>query len=209
MTKILIADDHPLIRQAVKGIVKEELNAETWEARDPIQVLESLRRDEFDLVILDLNMPGGGGIEVLRQIKKTHPKVGVLVLSMYPEDEFGLRVLREGADGYITKRAAGEQLAAAIKKVLAGGKYISPALAEKMASAIGRGVEKPSHESLSSREFQIFIMLALGKTVSDIAEELSLSQKTIRELRARMMDKMKFRNTVELARYAIENQLVD
>jgi two-component system, NarL family, invasion response regulator UvrY len=207
--KILIADDHGLIRRGLKQIVEEEFpNGHMGEAEDCRQVLEMVRTDDWDLVVLDLNMPGGYGLEVLKQLKVIRPKLPVLVLSMYTEDQFGAVVLREGAAGYLTKRAAPEELIKAMRKVLDGGKYVTPSLAEKLAVEIDKGSEKPLHKTLSNREYQVFIMLASGKTVGEIAQDLSLSEKTVRQFRARLLVKMKMRNNVELAHYAIQNNLI-
>jgi two-component system, NarL family, invasion response regulator UvrY len=207
--KILIADDHALIRRGLKQIVDEEFpNGVTGEAQDCREVLEMVRTDEWDIVVLDLNMPGGYGLEVLKQIKVIRPKLPVLVLSMYTEDQFGALVLREGAAGYLNKKTAPEELVKAIRKVVDGGKYVSASLAEKLAMEIDKGVEKPLHKTLSNREYQVFIMLASGKSVGEIAEDLSLSEKTVRQFRARLLLKMKMRNNVELAHYAMANKLI-
>ncbi len=207
--KILIADDHALIRRGLRQIVDEEFpNGVTGEAQDCREVLEMVRTDEWDIVVLDLNMPGGYGLEVLKQIKVIRPKLPVLVLSMYTEDQFGALVLREGAAGYLNKKTAPEELVKAIRKVVDGGKYVSSSLAEKLAMEIDKGVEKPLHKTLSNREYQVFIMLASGKSVGEIAEDLSLSEKTVRQFRARLLLKMKMRNNVELAHYAMANKLI-
>lgn len=207
--RILIADDHALIRRGLKQIVTEEFaRCSVGEAQDCQQVLDLIRTEEWDLVVLDLSMPGGYGIEVLKQIKVIRPRLPVLILSMYTEDQFGTLVLREGAAGYLTKKTAPEELVKAIRKVIDGGKYVSPSLAEKLAMDIDRGSEKPLHKMLSNREYQVFIMLASGKTINEIAQDLSLSAKTIRQFRARLLQKMKMRNNVELTHYAMQNALI-
>ena len=166
-------------------------------------------KERWDVVILDITLPGRSGLDVLKDIKRHRPRLPVLVLSMHPEDQFAVRVLRTGASGYMTKESAPEELVGAIKKVLAGGRYVSPALAEKMASYLTIDVEKSPHERLSNREFLILRLIASGKTVSQIAEELSLSVKTVSTYRTRILVKMDMSSNAELTRYAIENQLAD
>ncbi len=208
--KILIADDHALVRKGLKQIIEEEFpNAATGEAEDCQQVLERVRKDPWDIVVLDLTMPGGDGLEVLKQIKVIKPQLPVLILSMHTEDQFGTAVLKEGAAGFLTKRTAPEELANAIKQVTRGGKYITPTLAEKLAFEVEKDTDKPPHKTLSNREYQVFLMLASGKSVNEISQELSLSEKTIRQFRSRLLAKMKMKNNVELAHYAIQHGLVN
>ncbi len=208
--KILIADDHALVRRGLKQIIEEEFpNAATGEAEDCQQVLERVRKDPWDVVVLDLTMPGGDGLEVLKQIKVIRPQLPVLILSMHTEDQFGTAVLKEGAAGFMTKRTAPEELSKAIKQVTRGGKYITPTLAEKLAFDVEKDTDKPPHKTLSNREYQVFLMLAAGKSVNEISQELSLSQKTIRQFRSRLLAKMKMKNNVELAHYAIQHGLVN
>ncbi len=207
--KILIADDHPLVRQGLRQTVTEEFaGVVVGEAQNCQEVLGLVRKETWDVVVLDLTMPGGNGLEVLRQIKAARPKLPVLILSMHTEEQFGAVVLKEGAAGYLTKRAAPEELASAIRKVSEGGKYITPTLAEKLALEMEKGSEKPLHKTLSNREYQVFIMLASGETVGQIAQELSLSEKTVRQFRSRLLAKMKMKNNVELAHYAMKNGLI-
>jgi DNA-binding NarL/FixJ family response regulator len=207
--RILIADDHPFIRRGIKQIVADELPGSVLgEAQNCPEVLQLVRNGAWDLVVLDLAMPGGDGLEVLRQIKASHPKLPVLVLTMHTEDQFGVLVMREGAAGYLTKRAAPDELVKAIRKISQGSKYITSTLAEKLAHEIDKGTDKPRHKLLSTREFQVFIQLASGRTVDEIAEELSISDKTVRQFRARLLRKMGLKNNVELARYAMQNDLV-
>jgi DNA-binding NarL/FixJ family response regulator len=207
--RILIADDHPFIRRGIKQIVADELPGSVLgEAQNCPEVLQLVRNGAWDLVVLDLAMPGGDGLEVLRQIKASHPKLPVLVLTMHTEDQFGVLVMREGAAGYLTKRAAPDELVKAIRKIAQGSKYITSTLAEKLAHEIDKGTDKPRHKLLSTREFQVFIQLASGRTVDEIAEELSISDKTVRQFRARLLRKMGLKNNVELARYAMQNDLV-
>ncbi len=208
--KILIADDHALVRRGLKQIIEEEFpNAATGEAEDCQQVLERVRKDPWDVVVLDLTMPGGDGLEVLKQIKVIRPQMPVLILSMHTEDQFGTAVLKEGAAGFLTKRTAPEELAKAIRQVTRGGKYITPTLAEKLAFDVEKDTDKPPHKTLSNREYQVFLMLAAGKSVNEISQELSLSEKTIRQFRSRLLAKMKMKNNVELAHYAIQHGLVN
>jgi len=207
--RLLIADDHPFIRRGIKQLVADELPGSVLgEAQTCPEVLQLVRNENWDLVILDLAMPGGDGLEVLRQIKSLRPKLPVLVLTMHTEDQFGVLVMREGAAGYLTKRAAPDELVKAIRKISQGSKYITSTLAEKLAHEIDKGSEKPSHKLLSTREFQVFIQLASGRTVDEIAEELSISDKTVRQFRSRLMRKMGLKNNVELARYAMQHDLV-
>lgn len=208
--KILIADDHALVRRGLKQIIEEEFpNAATGEAEDCQQVLERVRKDPWDIVVLDLTMPGGDGLEVLKQIKVIRPQLPVLILSMHTEDQFGTAVLKEGAAGFLSKRTAPEELAKAIRQVTRGGKYITPTLAEKLAFEVEKDTDKPPHKTLSNREYQVFLMLAAGKSVNEISQELSLSEKTIRQFRSRLLAKMKMKNNVELAHYAIQHGLVN
>lgn len=208
--KILIADDHALVRRGLKQIIEEEFpNAATGEAEDCQQVLERVRKDPWDIVVLDLTMPGGDGLEVLKQIKVIRPQLPVLILSMHTEEQFGTAVLKQGAAGFLTKRTAPEELAKAIVQVTRGGKYITPTLAEKLAFEVEKDTDKPPHKTLSNREYQVFLMLAAGKSINEISQELSLSEKTIRQFRSRLLAKMKMKNNVELAHYAIQHGLVN
>ena len=207
--RILIADDHPFIRRGIKQIIVDELSGSVvGEAQTCPEVLQLVRNGTWDLVVLDLAMPGGDGLEVLRQIKASKPKLPVLVLTMHTEDQFGVLVMREGAAGYLTKRAAPDELVKAIRKISEGSKYITSTLAEKLAHEIDKGTDKPRHKLLSTREFQVFIQLAEGRTVDEIADELSISDKTVRQFRARLLRKMGLKNNVDLARYAMQNDLV-
>ena len=207
--RILIADDHPMIRQGIKQLLVDEFaGSVVGEAQNCPEVLQLVRNGAWDLVVLDLAMPGGDGLEVLRQIKAAHPKLPVLVMSMYTEDQFGVVVMREGAAGYLTKRADPDEMVKAIRKISQGSKYISSSLAEKLAHEIDKGSDKPRHKLLSTREYQVFIQLASGRTVDEIASELSISDKTVRQFRSRLLRKMRLKNNVELARYAMQNDLI-
>jgi len=208
--KVLIADDHAILRRGLKEILVRELEgAVCGEAEDAQQVLAQVQSQDWDLVILDITMPGRSGLDVLRDLKAARPKLPVLVLSMHPEDQYGKRVLRAGAAGYMNKESAPEELIKAIRKVLSGGRYVSPALAEKLALDLNQDEERPIHETLSGREFEVLRMIACGKTVSQIAEELHLSVPTVSTYRARILEKMNMTTTAELMHYALRNRLVD
>ncbi|MBI3876201.1 MAG: response regulator transcription factor [Verrucomicrobia bacterium] len=208
--KILIADDHAVVRQGLKQILADDFKRATFgEAKNANEAISRVWKDKWDIVILDITMPGRSGFEVLREIKRSHRNLPVLVLSMHPEDQFAVRVLKSGAAGYMTKESAPEALVGAVKKVLAGGRYVSPSLAERMASYLDIDVQKPPHERLSDREFQVLRMIASGKTVTEIAHEHSLSVKTISTYRTRILDKMAMKTNAELTHYAIQNQLVE
>jgi two-component system, NarL family, invasion response regulator UvrY len=210
MLRILIADDHPIVRQGLKQILSEESDMGVFgEAQNSQEVLELVQKQDWDIVILDITMPGRGGIDVLKELKHQYPKLPLLILSMHPEDQYAVRALKAGAGGYLTKESAQEELIKAIRKVVRGGKYISSTLAEKLAFDLETETEKPLHETLSDREHQVLLMIASGKTVSEIAEELSLSVKTIDTYRARILEKMKMKTNAELTHYAIKNLLVD
>lgn len=210
MLRILIADDHPIVRQGLKQILSEEPDMEvSGEAQNSQEVLELVRKQDWDILVLDITMPGRGGIDVLKEVKQQRPKLPILILSMHPEDQYAVRALKTGAAGYMTKEVVQEELIKAIRKILRGGKYISPNLAEKLALRLAPETEKPLHETLSDREYQVMIMIASGKTVSEIADELALSVKTIGTYRARILEKMKMKTNAELTHYAIKNGLVD
>jgi two-component system, NarL family, invasion response regulator UvrY len=210
MIKVLIADDHAILRRGLKEILSREMEgAVCGEAKDAQQVLARVQSDHWDLVILDLSMPGRSGLDVLRDIKGLRPKLPVLVLSMHPEDQYGKRILKAGAAGYMNKESAPEELIKAIRKVLAGGRYVSPALAERLVWDLNEDVTHPVHETLSDREFEVLRMIASGKTVTQIAEELHLSVATVSTYRARILEKMKMSTTVQIMHYALTNHLVD
>jgi len=210
MIRVLIADDHAILRRGLIEILVRELKDPVCgEAEDAQQVLAQVRGHDWDLVILDVSMPGRSGIDVLTDLKLARPKLPVLVLSMHPEDQYGKRVLKAGASGYMNKNTAPEELIKAIRKVLAGGRYVSPALAEKLALDLDEDHARPRHEALSDREFEVLCMIASGKTVTQIAEELHLSVPTISTYRARILEKMHMTTTAELIRYAFQNRLVE
>jgi len=210
MIRILIADDHAVVRRGLKQIITEEPDmAVIGEAQTGQEVLDLVRKQNWDVVVLDITMPGRSGLEVLTELKRQYPRLPVLVLSIHPEDQFAMRVLKAGASGYMTKESAPEELVKAIRKVFKGGKYVSPSLAEKLAFNLEADSEKPLHERLSDREYQVMCMIASGKTLTDIANELSLSVKTISTYRMRILEKMDMKNNVEITRYCIRNHLVD
>jgi len=190
-------------------LADEFKRAEFGEARNAQEALNLVWKETWDVVVLDITMPGRSGLEVLREIKKAKPKLPVLVLSMHPENQFAVRVLKRGASGYMTKESAAQELVGAIKKVLAGGRYVSTSLAEKLATYLAGDTQKPPQELLSDREFQVLRLIASGKIVSEIAKELSLSVKTISTYRTRILEKMGLRNNAELMHYAMQHQLVE
>lgn len=198
------------MRQGLKLILADHIrSARFGEAQNAGEALNRVSKETWDVAVLDITMPGRNGWEVLREIKRLRPKLPVLVLSMHPEDQFAVRMLKNGAAGYLTKESAGEELAGAIKKVVSGGRYVSPSLAERMASYLDIDVQKPPHERLSDREYQIMRMMASGKQVSQVARELSLSVQTISTYRARILEKMDLKNNAEMTRYAIEKGLLE
>lgn len=210
MIKILIADDHAIVRRGLKQILSEQPDMIVGgEAENAREVLEMVRSNNWNVIVLDINMPGRSGLEVLKELKREHPKLPVLVLSVHPEDQYGIRMLKAGAAGYLTKDSAPDELVRAIRKVNRGGKYVSPSLAETLVLELGVETDRPRHKTLSDREYQVMMMIASGKTVSEIGEELSLSVKTISTYRARVLDKMRMRNNAELTHYAIQNQLLN
>ncbi len=210
MSRIVIADDHAIVREGLKQIIARHSDlAVVAEASSGPELLKKLRTTHCDVVLLDLSMPGRSGLEVLREIRSEHKDLPVLILSVHPEELYAVRAHRAGASGYLTKESAPEQLVEAIRKVSRGGKYVSPSLAERFAVELESDSDKPPHEKLSDREYQVMCMLASGKTVSGIAEELALSVPSISTYRARILAKMQMRNNAELAHYAIRNGLVD
>jgi two-component system, NarL family, invasion response regulator UvrY len=207
--RILIIDDHAVVRQGLKQILAEEFTQAVFgEAATAQEAIERVWKENWDVVVLDITMPGRSGLDVLKEIKKSRPRLPVLMLSMHPEDQFAVRLLKIGASGYMTKESAPNELVGAVKKVMAGGRYVSPALAEKMASYLAIDVQAAPHERLSDREFLVLRQIASGKTPTIIARELGLSVKTISTYRMRILEKMSMTNNAELTHYAIQNQLV-
>ena len=210
MLKILVADDHTIVREGLKQILGEVPDMiVAGEASDGSEALHKVRKDHYDLVLLDIAMPGIGGLDVLKQLKSEKPDLPVLMLSMYPEEQYAVRTLKAGASGYLTKESASDELIAAIRKVSRGGKYVTSSLAEKLASCLDTYSDKPVHERLSDREYQVVRMIASGKTVTEIADELSLSVKTISTNRSRALIKMGMKTNAELTHYAIKHGLVE
>ncbi|MFC1964114.1 response regulator [Chloroflexota bacterium] len=210
MLKILIADDHAIVRQGLKQIVTETRDMiVAGEASNGLELLNKLKDEDYDVVVLDITMPGRNDIDILRQLRTERPGLPILMLSIHPEEQYALRALKAGASGYLTKESAPDELVVAIRKVSSGGKYISASLAEKLAFELEADREQAPHETLSDREYQVMCMIASGKTVMVIAEELILSEKTISTYRSRILEKMNMKNNAELTYYAIKNQLVD
>jgi DNA-binding NarL/FixJ family response regulator len=208
--KVFIADDHAIVREGLKQILAETRDiVVAGEAENGLDAVKLFRKSECQVMLLDISMPDRSGIEVLKQIKKEKPELAVLMLSMHREDQYAIRSLKAGASGYLTKQSAPRELVTAIRQVAGGLKYISPALAQELANHVGEDHEAPPHDTLSDREYQTLTMIASGKTVGMIAKELSLSVKTVSEYRARLLVKMKLKNSAELTHYAIKNQLIE
>jgi two-component system, NarL family, invasion response regulator UvrY len=210
MIRILVADDHAIVREGLKQILADVNDmAVRDEAAGGQEALAKIRSGEFDVVLLDISMPGRSGLEILKEIKAERPKLPVLILSMHAEEQYAVRALRAGASGYLTKASAPDELIGAIRKVSCGRKYVSSSLAEKLALDLDIDTKKPPHATLSDREYQVMLMLASGKSVKEIADELCLSVKTISTYRTRVMQKMNMKKNAELTLYAIRNHLVD
>ncbi len=208
--RVFIADDHAIVREGLKQILAEQGDIiVAGEAENGLDAVKLFRKSRCHVMLLDISMPDRNGIEVLKQVRKEHPELAVLMLSMHREDQYAIRSLRAGAAGYLTKQSAPRELVTAIRQVAAGQKYVSAALAQELAASVGTDHEAPPHDTLSDREYQTLTLIASGKTVSQIARELSLSVKTISEYRARLLVKMKLKNSAELTHYAIRNRLID
>ena len=208
--RILIVDDHAVVRRGLMEILEEEFPAaQCAEATNGAEALQYVRRDDWDVVVLDISMPGMSGLDVLKDVRSLRPSAAVLVLSMHPEEQYAVRVLKAGAAGYLTKETAPEELVRAIRKGVAGGRYVSASLAERLAVSLRAGLEAEPHEALSDREYEVLRLIASGKTVSQIAEELCLSVKTISTYRARILEKMHMKTNAELMRYAMEKDLAN
>lgn len=209
MIRILIADDHTIVRRGLKQILLEEFPfAFIEEVGDAEELIKKVMNEEWSVVISDLSMPGRSGLESLQQIKQYHPKLPVLILSIHPEEHYAIRVLKAGASGYLNKDLAPEELVKAVNCVLAGKRYITSSIAEKLASSLDFNSEKVPHEFLSDREFEVLKLIAAGKSVSDIAEQFSLSVTTVSTYRARIMSKMNLKTNADLTLYAIEHDLL-
>jgi two-component system, NarL family, invasion response regulator UvrY len=210
MINVVVIDDHAVVREGLKRIISENPGmAVSGEAGDGYEAMKVVKTNPCDVVLLDITMPNRNGLDVLKQIHAESPRLPVLVLSMHAEDQYAIRVLRAGAAGYLTKESAPAKLVQAIRKVVHGGKYVSPTLAEKLVFDLDTDMDKVPHETLSDREFQVLCMIASGKTVGDIAEELALSVKTISTYRVRILEKLQMKNNAEITRYAIKQGLVD
>ena len=210
MIRALIADDHAVVRQGLKQILGDTPEmVVAGEATNGQEVLDKVRAETWDVVVLDISMPDRSGLDILKQLRAERPKLPVLVLSMHSEDQYVLRVLKAGASGYLTKDSAPDELVKAIRKVVSGGRYVSSFLAEKLAFEVGTDSSRLPHETLSDREFQVLRLIAGGKSVTEIAAELYLSVKTVSTYRARMLEKMNLTTNAELIHYAIQNHLID
>ena len=210
MLRILIADDHEVVRKGLGKVLVEILQpVQVDEAANGQEAVAKVLKNEYSLVVLDIKMPGKSGMDVLKEIKQHRPKLPVLILSMHPEEHFAIRAIRAGASGYLTKECAGDELVLAIRKALKGERYISGSLAEILAGGLEGDPEKPPHENLSDREYQVMLMIASGKTVGGIAKELCLSAKTISSYRTNLLLKMGMKNSAEITHYAIQNKLVE
>ncbi len=208
MIRILIADDHIVVRRGLRQILGDEPDMSVaGEALNAQEVLALVRKRDWDVVVLDISMPGKSGLDILDELKRERPRLPVLILSMHPEDRYAVRALRVGAAGYLTKESAPEEMVKAIRKVVTGGRYISPSLAERLAFVLSTNSEQPPHETLSNREYQVLCMIGSGKSVGAIAVDLSLSVKTISTYRARILEKMTLKNNAELIHYALQNRL--
>ena len=208
--KILVADDHSVVRKGLIQIIKEMPEvAEVDEAKNGSQVLEKVGSEKYDLIVLDIGMPDKSGLDILQELKLSNPGLHILILSTYPEDLYAIRALKAGASGYLNKNTAPEELSKAICKVASGGKYISGTLAEKLVFNLGDDADKLPHERLSEREFQVLCLIASGKTLSKIAEELFLSDKTVGTYRTRILEKMNLNNNAEITNYAFKNNIIE
>ena len=210
MIRVLLADDHRIVRAGLKELLSETGDiAVAGEANDGTEALARIREDEYDVAVLDMSMPGRSGIELIRQVKQEKPRLPILVLSMHSEEQYAVRALKAGASGYLTKESAADQLVTAIRRIAAGGAFVTPETAQRLALDLNGAAAAAPHTLLSDREFQVFRFIAGGRTVSDIAKQLSLSVKTISTHKTRIMRKMGLANQTELIRYAIEHRLLD
>ena len=207
--RILIADDHPIVREGYKKILTSQPDMDvTGEAGNGQEVLDLIQKKDFDLILLDISMPGRSGLEILKELKGQKPHLPVMILSIYPEEQYAVRAFRDGASGYLTKASTPKELISAIRKVSQGGRYVTEALAEKLTYFLHGDVDKAPHEKLSDREYQVMLLIASGKTVTQIAEELCLSVKTISTYRRHILEKMQFATNAEITMYAIQNKLL-
>ncbi len=209
MIRILIADDHPVVRQGIRRILddleKEKIIEEAGNARD---LFAKLNKHDFDIILLDISMPDRSGFDILDEIKKTKPDISVLILTMYPQEQYAIRAFKLGASGFLMKITAADELLVAVRKILEGGKYITPSMAESLAQSFEEP-DEPKHTKLSEREHTVFNKIALGKSIREIAEDLMLSEKTISTYRSRVLSKLELKTTAELIRYALKEGLVE
>jgi len=209
MMRVLIVDDHAIVRRGLRELLSDEFHGAAFgEASEARLALEQLRRKEWDVALLDIALPGKSGLDLLKELKAEWPALPVLVVSAHPEDQFAVRALKAGAGGYMTKESAPEELAKAVRKILSGGRYVSPALAEKLAMGVTKDLTRTPHETLSDREYEVMSRIGSGKTVTEIGEELSLSPKTISTYRSRVLLKLGVKNSAEIVQYVIRNGLV-
>jgi DNA-binding NarL/FixJ family response regulator len=210
MINIVIVDDHAILRRGLSQIISESGDMKVvGEAETSAQALRLIRETPCDVMLLDITLPDRNGIETLKLVRKEMPKLQVLMLSMHPENQYALRALKAGAAGYLTKQSAAAQLVSAIRQVNSGRKYVTPAVAEELANSFDRDNERPAHELLSMREYQTMCMIASGKSLTEMAAQMSLSVKTVSVYRARVLEKMHLKNNAEITHYAIKNQLVE
>ena len=210
MKRILIVDDHAVVRDGIKRIFDEQPGTAAFaEAGSAPEALKLVHEQEWDVAVLDLSLGGVSGLELLKEFKQLRPKLPVLILSMHSEEQYARRAFKAGASGYVTKDSSRAELFKAIHRVVEGGRYVSPSLAEKLITYLEKGSDRPAHETLSDREFEVMSLIASGKTVGEIATLLSLSDKTISTYRARILEKMEMKTNAELIHYAIQNKLVD
>lgn len=210
MIKILIADDHAIVREGLKQIVAEEKDMlVAGEAGNTNEMFELLKKDDFTIIILDISMPGRSGLEALKFLKKNYPEVPALILSMFSEEQYGLRAIKAGAAGYLKKVSAPTELVSAIRKIVSGGKYINQSLAEKLADDYDSDRKERMHDKLSNREYQIMCLIASGKSTEEIAFDLSISINTVYTYRNRILEKMHLKSNVELTQYALQNKLIE
>jgi DNA-binding NarL/FixJ family response regulator len=210
VTKILVVDDHAVVRQGVKQILNEQFQGVViGEARNAEEMMDRLRKFAWDIVILDVGMPGKSGLDAIKDLKQVCPKLPVLVLSAYPEDQLARRMLKAGAAGYLTKDSAPNELVHALRKILGGGKFVSASMAELLVANLNEDAEKPLHELLSDREYQVMCLIAVGKSLKEIADDLCVGISTINTYRARILEKMQFKNNTELTHYAIDHRLIN
>jgi DNA-binding NarL/FixJ family response regulator len=210
MTRVLIADDHEIVRHGLRDIFTTRLGkVAVSEAKDAGEAINLLIQKDWDLVLLDINMPGRNGLEVLAEAKRLRPKTPVLVLTAYPEEQFALRAFKAGASGYLTKQSATDELVTAVQRILAGSKYVTASLAERLAVNLGGSDVQAPHEALSNRELQVLRLIAVGKSIKETAAELALSEKTVATYRTRISEKAGLKTNVEIARYALKHGLVE